>query len=54
MEENKYENVIAKYTDKQLILEQAILNKQEATLYNKKKAIKEELKKRLEEREVKK
>lgn len=50
MEENKYENVIAKYTDTQLIFEQAILNEEETTLYNKKKALKEEFKKRLRER----
>ena len=38
MEENKYEEVIAKYTDTQLVYEQAILNEEETTLYNKKKA----------------
>ena len=47
MEENKYEEVIAKYTDTQLVYEQAILNEEETILYNKKKALKEELKKRL-------
>lgn len=47
MEENKYEEVIAKYTDKQLVYEQAIINEQQAILYNKKKALKEEFKKRL-------
>ena len=46
-EENKYENVIAKYTDTQLVYEQAIINEQETILYNKKKALKEEFKKRL-------
>ena len=45
-QENKYEDVIAKYTDTQLIYEQAILNEQETILYNKKKAIKEEFKRR--------
>lgn len=45
--ENRYEDVIARYTDTQLIYEQAILNEEETILYNKKKALKEELKKRL-------
>lgn len=47
MEENKYEEVIARYTDTQLVYEQAIVNEEETILYNKKKALKEELKKRL-------
>ena len=47
MEENKYEEVIAKYTDTQLVYEQAILNEEETTLYNKKKALKDEFKRRL-------
>lgn len=47
MEENKYEEVIARYTDTQLIYEQAILNEEETKLHNKKKAMKEEIKKRL-------
>lgn len=47
MEENKYEDVIARYTDTQLIYEQAIVNEEETTVYNKKKALKEELKRRL-------
>ena len=47
MEEHKYEEVIARYTDTQLVFEQAILNEEETTLYNKKKALKEEFKKRL-------
>lgn len=49
MEDNKYEQVIARYTDTQLVYEQAILNEEETTLYNKKKALKEEFKKRLRE-----
>lgn len=49
MEENKYENIIAKYSDSQLIYEQAIINEEETVLYNKKKALKEELKRRLRE-----
>ncbi|MCI8412181.1 MAG: hypothetical protein HFJ40_07160 [Clostridia bacterium] len=47
MEDNKYEQIIARYTDTQLVYEQAILNEEETTLYNKKKALKEEFKKRL-------
>ena len=47
MDENKYEEIIAQYTDTQLLYEQAILNEQENTLYSKKKAIKDEIKKRL-------
>lgn len=47
MEENKYENIIAEYSDTQLIYEQAIINEEETVLYNKKKALKEELKRRL-------
>lgn len=47
MEENKYEEIIAKYTAEQLICEQAIINEEETILYNKKKALKEEFKKRL-------
>jgi len=47
MSENKYEGIIARYTADQLICEQAIINEEENILYSKKKAIKEELKKRL-------
>ena len=47
IEENKYEEVIARYTDTQLICELAILNEEETVLYNKKKALKDEFKKRL-------
>ena len=50
MEENKYEEIIARYTDKQLVCEQAIVNEEETILYNKKKALKEEFKKRLRDR----
>ncbi len=50
MESTKYEEVIARYTDTQLIYEQAILNEEETTLYNKKKALKEEFKKRLRDK----
>lgn len=47
MEENKYENIIAGYTAEQLVYAMAVLNEEETTLYNKKKALKEELKRRL-------
>lgn len=47
MESTKYEEIIAKYTDTQLVCEQAIINEEETILYNKKKALKEEFKKRL-------
>lgn len=50
MESTKYEEVIARYTDTQLIYEQAILNEEETTLYNKKKSLKEEFKKRLRDK----
>ena len=43
----EYKEIIANYTDYQLVCEQAILNEEETTLYNKKKALKEEFKKRL-------
>lgn len=49
MSDNKYEDIISKYTDSQLIYEQAILNEEETIIYNKKKALKEEFKKRLRE-----
>lgn len=47
MEPIKYEEKIARDTAEQLICEMAILNEEETTLYNKKKALKEEFKKRL-------
>lgn len=50
MEENKYEERIARYTYEQLVYEQAILNEEETILYNKKKALKDEFKKRLRDR----
>lgn len=49
MEQNKYEEIIARYSDTQLLYEQAILNEEETVLYNKKKALKDEIKKRLRE-----
>lgn len=50
MESTKYEEVIGRYTDTQLVYEQAILNEEETTLFNKKKALKEEFKKRLRDK----
>lgn len=50
MESAKYEDVISRYTDTQLLYEQAIVNEEETTLYNKKKALKEEFKKRLRDK----
>lgn len=47
-DKNSYENIIHNYTDNQLICEMAILEKQETILYNKKKTLKEEFKRRLE------
>lgn len=47
MEENKYENIIAEYSDTQLIYEQAIVNEEDTVLRTKKKALKEEFKRRL-------
>ena len=45
----EYSEMIQKFTDYQLICEQAILNEEETTLFNKKKALKEEMKRRLRE-----
>ncbi len=50
MESTKYKEILARYTDTQLVYEQAILNEEENTLYNKKKALKEEFKKRLRDK----
>lgn len=48
MEENNYEEIIKKYTAEQLIYEVAIVDKEENNLYIKKKALKNELRRRLE------
>ncbi len=47
MEKTKYEGVIARYNDTQLMHAETILEEEETILYKKKKAIKEERKKRL-------
>lgn len=49
MEENKYEEIIRRYTFEQLVYEQAILDKEESVLYGKRKALKNEYKRRLGE-----
>ena len=49
IDENKYEEIIARCSFEQLVYEQAILDKEDTILYNKKKALKNEFKKRLEE-----
>lgn len=50
MTDNKYEEIIAKYTDTQLMHAETILEEEEAILYKKKKAIKEERKRRLRDK----
>lgn len=47
-DKRKYENVIAGYTDYQIVCETAIIEKQESILYSKKKALKDEYRRRLE------
>ena len=47
MEDNKYEQIIARYNDTQLMHAETILEEEEARIYKQKKAIKEERKKRL-------
>ncbi len=48
-EDNKYENVIKGYTAEQLIIEMSIVNTESKTIYAKKKALEEELDRRLKE-----
>ena len=48
-EDNKYENVIRRYNDTQLIYEQAILNKQYKQILAQKKILEEEINRRLNE-----
>lgn len=45
--EQSYEYIISQITDTQLIKELAIVNEEETLVYIKKKALKEELKRRL-------
>lgn len=48
IEDNKYENIISKYTDKQLVYERAILIKQFNTIKKQLGMLDEECKRRLE------
>lgn len=48
-EESKYENIIKRYSDTQLIYEQAILNKQYKQILSQKKTLEEEINRRLAE-----
>lgn len=45
--ENKYENIIQNYSAEQLIYEASIVNEQYKTIYSQKKAIEEEMDRRL-------
>ena len=49
MEENKYENIIARYTEKQLVYERVILLKQFNTIKKQLALLDEEYKSRLED-----
>lgn len=46
-EERDYKEIIARYNYEQLVYEMAIVNEEENMIYNKKKALKEEIKNRL-------
>ena len=48
MEDNKYSEIIKKYTFEQLVYERVILDKQKDNLYIQDKELKEEFKRRLE------
>lgn len=48
MEENKYSEIIKKYTFEQLVYESVILKKEKQNLYIKEKELDEEYKRRLE------
>ena len=47
MEENKYEEIIKRYNDFQLLCEEVIVEEEESIIYNKKKALREERKRRV-------
>lgn len=49
MEENKYENIIARYTEKQLVYERVILLKQFNTIKKQLSLLDEEYKRRLDQ-----
>lgn len=48
MEENKYSEIIKKYTFEQLVYESAILKKQKTNLYIQEKELEQEFARRLE------
>lgn len=50
MEENKYAEILKGYSFEQLVYEQAIVDKEESVLYGKKKDLKSEFKRRLEDK----
>lgn len=52
MEEQKYSEIIKKYTFEQLVYERVILDKQKDNLYIQDKELKEEFKRRLENKDV--
>lgn len=52
MEENKYENIIEKLTEEQLIFERVIKLKQQETIRNELNLLDKEYKKRLEKKKI--
>ena len=50
MEEQKYSEILKKYSFEQLVYEKAILEKEKANLYIKDKELTNEIKRRLEEK----
>ncbi len=50
MEEQKYSEILKKYTFEQLVYERAILEKEKANLYIKDKELNNEFKRRLEDK----
>lgn len=51
MEEQKYSEILKKYTFEQLVYERVILDKQKDNLYIQDKELKEEFKRRLENKD---
>lgn len=49
--ENRYSEILKKYTFEQLVYESAVLKKEKANLYIREKELEEEYKRRLEEKE---
>lgn len=52
MEENKYSEIIKKYTFEQLVYESALLKKKKTNLYIQEKELEDEFKRRLEGKDV--